>query len=1182
MKNSLLFGLMAILLLAGTITPSIAQNSPSNNLIKINEMEFNPTGSDAGIGAGGSGIESKFHEGASGSQEFVELYNPTNQEVDISGWSLTPTASWKSYEIPSGTIIEPQSFMVFTHVNFWFKDFGESISLYDKDSNLIDETPLLKDQDDDAKSWQRNTDGFDTNSKSDWELKRMTPKTSNGQKIESVESIFLLKLSVDSTQYVFGETAKIAGSISEKLFTKTSTPEIIKINISGPGYFKNIALFPERDLSYSTSLDLHDVLGFNEGEYTVKVTYGENTTNTVFNLNNELESSSESITKESLNFFTDKNSYIPGEFVIFKADTNSSIEFGGLEYTVKNPNGNIVFEGTIFPNERFSTVFKQGSGQIYPFSTQFFMGTVNPVYGTYEIEGIFKSQDPLARSGNNLTANLSFNLIEDVKEDVPISISTDKEIYSVGDIIKVTGRSNDIWVEDLELNVVQTGVLSSNAVGSDARYFANNPFTLRDSVRLNGDGTFEFEFQVVADATKQENYSKTYGDYKITVSEYFGDGIAYFKIVENPESFVDVRTPLGLKTDNSEYTLGTGMTINGKIQNYHQAEINNNMRNSVEVTFTDSSGKTVDYVFDKNNRSNETAQGAKEVVSEPMTFFAYPDFVGGYNINVILTPLQFDYGIYTINAIHPLSGNSESIQFEIKSALSDIIPEEEVIEPLTLDVCKSNRAHVDEIIKDLKRIGKGEIPPSMESVVCDENLTFDVGDKLIVTGKVIPKTGVALDQSSVRTSAQTQGGSSYATNYAQAMLNYVEVSIPYPYSMIVKDDSRVKTIPNEGENYTGGGGHGEGGAYYEDADGNIIRGDEDKSTSRGDESKATGYDGTIIYKKQKLLLSDMRYKAYPDSEGHYATVFELRAGVFKEGVYALKANYFGYNEETSIIINDNSLRGGLKPQIVINLEKDEFIPGETVKIRGNIENIYYYDNVSVKVEAPNVSKINCFEGHQCGFGAEKKLRVIEGVNGPEFFWNYKIADSEASVGKYKIIADTHFGTLEKTFFVVPESEIISTAPVDSSQAGVLTKKIIDKFNRISDNQIPIVLTEKSVDESTLVPRVIQGSLFTSARGEESDVNLRITTSSGECVIGKDSHCLVNESTRKPGAIYAIVSIDGTDYKIRYSGNDVRLEKFSIVPADSNSKIDISDWNVEIMKEEQPSRFYYKVSYISLE
>ncbi len=126
------------------------------------------------------------------------------------------------------------------------------------------------------------------------------------------------------------------------------------------------------------------------------------------------------------------------------------------------------------------------------------------------------------------------------------------------------------------------------------------------------------------------------------------------------------------------------------------------------------------------------------------------------------------------------------------------------------------------------------------------------------------------------------------------------------------------------------------------------------------------------------------------------------------------------------------------------------------------------------------------------------------------------------------------------------------------------------------------MTEKSSEDSILVPRVIQGSLFTSARGEESDVNLRITTTAGQCIIGQGSDCLVSESTRKPGAIYSIVSIDDVNYKIRYSGDDVRLEKFSILPENSNSKIDIDDWNVEIIKDEQPTRFYYKVSYVALE
>jgi len=45
---------------------------------------------------------------------------------------------------------------------------------------------------------------------------------------------------------------------------------------------------------------------------------------------------------------------------------------------------------------------------------------------------------------------------------------------------------------------------------------------------------------------------------------------------------------------------------------------------------------------------------------------------------------------------------------------------------------------------------------------------------------------------------------------------------------------------------------------------------------------------------------------------------------------------------------------------------------------------------------------------------------------------------------------------------------------------------------------------------------------------------------------------------------------------------VRLEKFTILPEESNTEIDTKNWNVTILKDDQPTRFYYKVSYVSLE
>ena len=454
----------------------------------------------------------------------------------------------------------------------------------------------------------------------------MTPKSSNGKLVETEESVFSLFATLGDTEYVFNETVTIAGTVSEELFTSLSTPEIIKINIQGPNYFKHLALFPDRDLGFSTTLNLQKVLGFNQGTYDVKVSYGEYTSDLNFTLGNEESSTESQSESQTLEIVTDKESYIPGEIVILSADTNSEIQYGGLDYTVTNPNQEIVFEGTIFPNESFSRVFQQGAGELFAFSTQLFMETVNPVYGTYTIEGTYKSQNPRYYSSEDvITTSASFVLSEDVKEDVLISISTDKEIYSVGDIIKVTGRSNDIWVEDLELRVMQTGILSSSAIGADARYHAPDPFDLQDRVRLNGDGTFEYEFKLVENVTSDENYASSFGDYKIVVSEYFGDGVAYFKVVEDPESFVDIRTPLGVKIDKSSYVLGSSLSLTGKILDYHQVEIGNSMRNSVEVTFSDSSGATVNYILDKNNQSNEASRGTSGEKTTPIVFTAFPD-----------------------------------------------------------------------------------------------------------------------------------------------------------------------------------------------------------------------------------------------------------------------------------------------------------------------------------------------------------------------------------------------------------------------------------------------------------------------------------------------------------------------------------------------------------------------------
>ena len=1156
-KNPLIFGLMTILLIGGSVLPAMSQASPENLRIVINEVEFNPYGNDV--------------------SEYVELYNPTSEDIDISGWTILTTSTWKEFTIPDNTIITSEGFATFNHVKYWFKDIGDNVSLYDDTGLLIDMTPMLADKSDDGMSWQRSSDGLDTDSNDDWELKTMTPRTSNGKIILEDVSQFILSTSIGSAEKDFGDTLTISGSVSERLYqaNQSFVQEQIKIQIQGPNYYKTVSLYPDGNLEFSTALGLVKSTGVKAGQYTVTSIYGDYTDVSNFSVGVEIESPEveEKQSTEQLSMFTDKESYIPGETVILSASTDASMEYAGLKYTVKNPDWDVVFSGTIFPNENFSTVHKSAGGQLYPFSTQLFMSTVKPVYGTYTVNGAYSFAGTGIGITSSVTTQTTFELVEDIKEDKPISLWTDKDVYEVGEIVKITGRSNDFWTEDLSLHIVQTGILTSQSyenTGSGGHgqtdAYQLDPLDETHSVKLNGDGTFEYDFKINDGA----NRNLIYGDYAITASEYFGEITKIIKVVENAETFSEVRTPLGLKIDKSEYHLMQNVAISGHILDY-TPKIRDNFLNAVDITFIDPSGQTLQYADHKRHgdHTNCNLNDCDQFLT-PLIFKGIPDQVGNYKIDAILYPNQFDHGTWTIKATYHFNKTVETVNFDITSAMDSVIEEVEEKEPIVFEICKSDRARANEIIKDMKTIVKG-IPPSMESIDCSNNIEFFTGDKLVIKGKVDLQNPTSLDQSSTNPSGSTQTGHSYSTNYAHATHNYIEVSIPYPKSMSITKSTDYITVPDEGEDYHGGGGYGGGSSV--NADGERIGG---TTTTREDADRSTGYDGQAILKKQKVLLKDMSFKAYPDDDGNFGGLFELRPGVFASGTYTVKASYFGYQDEQLVTITDNSLKGNQKPSIIITTDKNSYKPGEIVEISGNILNTFYYDTVSVLVETPHVSQFNCFE-MDCGLGNNaKKMRVTESVEGAIFSWNYKLGSDQASIGQYKVIADTHFGEAEKSFVVIDESSVEMT-PKEISK-----KKIIDKFNRISDSDISISLDSKKTDDVELSPRVIQGSLFTAARGEESMVNIQVTTASGSCVIGQDTSCMVNESTRKPGAIYEIVTIDDKSYKIRYSGSDVRLEKFTILPELSGEQIDIKDWNVQIIKDNQPSRFYYKISYVNLE
>jgi hypothetical protein len=110
--------------------------------VVINEFEQDPPGDDRRGG------------------EFVELFNPTSQSVDIGKWIIYTThGDISSHEIPAGALIAAGAFWQVTFTDQFIDNSEDSLVLLNALGQPIDQTPSLGDTNDDLSSWQRYPDG---------------------------------------------------------------------------------------------------------------------------------------------------------------------------------------------------------------------------------------------------------------------------------------------------------------------------------------------------------------------------------------------------------------------------------------------------------------------------------------------------------------------------------------------------------------------------------------------------------------------------------------------------------------------------------------------------------------------------------------------------------------------------------------------------------------------------------------------------------------------------------------------------------------------------------------------------------------------------------------------------------------------------------------------------------------
>jgi endonuclease YncB( thermonuclease family) len=108
--------------------------------ILINEVELNPIGNDM-------------------AKEWIELYNPTAVDVNISNFEIRPLFTSATIKLPSDAVIEAGETYVIELDGPMLSNTAESLALANATGDIKDRTPSLVDRGDDESTWQRIPDG---------------------------------------------------------------------------------------------------------------------------------------------------------------------------------------------------------------------------------------------------------------------------------------------------------------------------------------------------------------------------------------------------------------------------------------------------------------------------------------------------------------------------------------------------------------------------------------------------------------------------------------------------------------------------------------------------------------------------------------------------------------------------------------------------------------------------------------------------------------------------------------------------------------------------------------------------------------------------------------------------------------------------------------------------------------
>ncbi|MBI1828691.1 MAG: lamin tail domain-containing protein [Thaumarchaeota archaeon] len=1168
----LVIGFLAVVMLCVQVNPIMGQVSSTANHVVLNEVEIDPTGDDS-----------------KSILQWVELYNPTSQPVNIGGWTIGATTGLRNtYTISAGTIIQSGKFLAYTNGPSWFPHIGAVVQLKNTNGMVIDQTTPLYDQQNDFNTWQRIADGFNTNSTSDWAFKIGTPNTSNGKLASTgTSSSFGITVATDKTNYIFGDVIKISGQVSKQVNVPNLSyiPEPISIVVTGLGFQKTITTYPDIHLQYETDLKTDQLLGFKEGNYKISVTYSDASANVQFTLSEQAYAPPPQQAPTTLTFITDKPSYILGDTITIVGNVSKIIPLTPVTYTVYDPNSAQIYNGNLFPDSQGRITsynyFHRSSA-----SSGVVINSVNPVYGTYNIIAKY----------DTTTTTTSFNLIQPPTLSAPIVVTTNKQAYGPGDPIIISGRTNLIGVYDFQIEIVQ-----SQTVGA-----VRQNFDVKNQLNVSPDGSFKYQISTgavsVLERTSRQSLTTPYqlsipntgnifGSYRVIISEKSYKAQADFNIVQDPSIFVATNSgPLSITTDQSSYAIGDPVAISGNIASNQVTTAT-----SLVITVLNENGTAL--ISKANPIPNLSGGLGTGVVNAPMTFYAYPDSNGNYKLQETLYRSVFEPGTYTLKATYNKLTTTTSFS---------------VYDPLLT----GNQAVVASTDKQVYGIGETvHLTGKLSSFVDTSSytITLTLPDGSIITNPLTITNGFFSWDWTIPNSSTDHGTLATIINSGRQNVvtinnypntfgiyritigsNHAKIDLFFGVSKNSQSETKLSPFFIETDK-----------ADYITTQRVQIFGQVIPQVNAATLEQNTMINiGVFANTGQEVFRATVQV----NPGGQFQTSIGLRPGSFQTGTYKIFGNYLEASSEAIFNVTDPFTTSSNKLSLLLTTDNDKYLPGQTVLITGRTSFIVSINSVDISVGLANDTIIS--EGQV----VSKEGSVLPKATVPfdqtsSFSYDYKIPNN-AKPGNYAVMAKVPFGVFSAPFQIVNQLPNVVTPPQENATQGnttpenttqgtpqVITPSItpstigptqktilsnnitIDKVNRITDSFIPITTHEKTIGNSTFYPRMIDGLLRVN-HGDESNVNLKVTFEDGTCLIGQDSNCKITGSTQHAGSLYQTIQIGNQNFLVGYTGSGARLEKFTILPADENAVIQDGQFNVQILKKDEPSRFYYQITSVS--